>query len=295
MTDKIHLAHLVNPVKSPVYAELSYVQPITFETMRIAREVAQSQGIKVELLSTQFAEDHSIIPEYVRKTPDLERSAADFGNFSKPKKLPLLCDLIARLYDGSEAPFLIFTNVDIALQPNFYVEVAKRIRSGLDAFIINRRRISGHYRSLEELPAMYADPGAPHPGFDCFIFHRSLYQKFQFEKVCVGIPFIEITFSQNLFCYAKRFQLFDSDFLTFHIGMEIFKKRDKEYFRYNKREFWKAIRKMWSDLDSRKFPRAERMLIYRMFWWGLHPAIPIRLALMLEPRRWRSFARQYKT
>lgn len=291
MIDHIHLAHLVNPVKSPVYAELSYVQPITFETMRNAKESAESQGIKVDLLTAQFAEDASIIPNYFRKTPDLERSAADFGNFSQPKKLPLLKDLISRLYDGSDAPFLIYTNVDIALQPNFYVEVAKRIERGLDAFIVNRRRIAGHYRSIEELPAMYADPGAPHPGFDCFIFHRSLCQKFEFENVCVGIPFIEMTFSQNLFCHAKRFQLYDSDFLTFHIGMEVFKKRDKEYLRYNKREFWKAIKKLWSDLDSRKFPQGERKLMYRLWWWGLHPAIPIRLALQLEPRRWALFAK----
>src|ERR1044072_5827451 len=286
MTNHIHIAHLVNPVKSPVYAELSYVQPITFETMRVAKEMAPSHGIKVELLTAQFAEDHSIIPAYFRKTPDLERSAADFGSFSRPKKLPLLKDLIGRLYNHSDAPYLIFTNVDIALQPNFYVEVAKRIETGLDAFIINRRRISGQFRSIEELPTMYADPGASHPGFDCFIFYRSVYQNFEFENVCVGIPFIEMAFSQNLFCHARSFRLYDHDFLTFHIGMEVFKKRDKEYFRYNKREFWKAIEKLWPDLDSRKFPRGERTLMYRLLWWGLHPAIPIRLALMLEPRRW---------
>jgi hypothetical protein len=288
MKGNIHLAHLINPVRSPVYSELSYAQPITFETMRISQEVAESRGIKVELLTAQFAEDQPIIPDYFRKTPDLERSAADFGNFSKPKKLPLLKDLIGRLYEGSEAPFLIYTNVDIALQPDFYVQVAERLTSGLDALIVNRRRIPGHFRGVEELPEMYAHPGAPHPGFDCFVFHRSICQKFQFEGVCVGIPFVEMTFSQNLFCYAKSCRLYDSDFLTFHIGMEVFKKRDKEYLRYNKREFWKAVDKMWPDLDSRKFPRAERTLLYRMFWWGLHPAIPIRLALMLEPRRWGS-------
>jgi hypothetical protein len=286
MTGNIHLAHLINPVKSPVYAELSYAQPITFESMRVSRELAQSSGIRVDLLTAQFAEDHSIIPEYFKKTPDLQRSATDFGNFRQPKKLPLLKDLIDRLHQGSEASFLIYTNVDIALQPNFYLEVARRIESGLDAFIVNRRRIPGHFRRVEELPEMYATAGAPHPGFDCFVFHRSLWQKFQFEKVCVGIPFVEMTFSQNLFCYARSFHLFDKDFLTFHVGMEVFKKRDKEYLRYNKREFWKAINKMWPDLDSRKFPRAERMLPYRLFWWGLHPAIPIRLALMLESRRW---------
>ena len=283
----MHLAHLVNPVKSPVYSELSYAQPITFETMRRAREMASSHGLTVDLITAQFAEDHNVIPDYFKRTPDLDRSAADFGKFTRPKKLPLLRDLLQRLYQASDAPYLIYTNVDIALQPRFYLEAAKRIESGLDAFIVNRRRIPGHFRSVEELPAMYAHPGAPHPGFDCFVFHRSLYPRFQLAGVCVGIPFIEMTFSQNLFSHAKNFKLFDRDFLTFHIGMEIFKKRDKEYFRYNKRQFWTAMGQMWPALDSRKFPWGDRSMPYRMIRWGLHPAIPIRLALLLEPRRWR--------
>lgn len=282
----MHLAHLVNPVKSPVYSELSYAQPITFETMRRAREMASLQDIRIDLITAQFPEDHCVIPNYFRRTPDLERSAADFASFAHPKKLPLLRDLLHRLYEASQAPYLIYTNVDIALQPHFYLEVAKRIRAGLDAFIVNRRRIPGHFRSLEELPSMYAHPGAPHPGFDCFVFHRSLYPRFQLARVCVGIPFIEMTFSQNLFCYAKSFRLFDRDFLTFHIGMEIFKKRDQEYFRYNKKEFWTAMRQMWPVLDSRKFPWGDRSMPYRMIRWALHPAIPIRLALLLEQRRW---------
>ena len=255
--------------------------------MRRARAIAEAQGIKIDLLTAQFAEDREIIPDYFRQTPDLERSAADFGTFTRVRKLPLLRDLIARLYEASDAPYLLYTNVDIALQPQFYLEVAQRIRSGLDAFIVNRRRISGHFRTVAELPAMYSDRGAAHPGFDCFIFHRSLYPRFHLARVCVGIPFIEMTFSQNLFCYASRFRLFAHDRLTFHIGMEVFKKRDPEYLRYNRDEFWKAMKEMWPELDSLKFPWGERSLPYRMVRWGLHPAIPIRLALRLEPRRWK--------
>jgi hypothetical protein len=283
----MHLAHLVNPVKSPIASELSLAQPVTFETMRRANEMAGAHDIKVDLLTAQFPEDREIIPDYFRQTPNLERSAADFGTFTHFRKFPLLRDLIERLYQASDAPFLIYTNVDIALQPDFYLEVAKRIRGGLDAFIVNRRRIPGHFRRVEELPLMYAHRGAAHPGFDCFVFHRSLYPRFHLANICVGIPFIEMTFSQNLFCYARRFKLFDRDYLTFHLGMEVFKKRDAEYLRYNRNEFWQAMKEMWADLDSHKFPWGERSMPYRMVRWGLHPAIPIRLALGLEPRRWR--------
>ena len=286
MDDIIHIAHLVNPIRRPVYAELAQAQRLTFESMRRAA-VQAAPDVRVDLLTTQYPEDHAIIPAFFRRTPDLQRSVADFHPFRVPRKLPLLCDLIDRLYAGSEAPYLIYTNVDILLHPTFYRVVASRIRTGLDAFMINRRRVPGHYRTVEDLAEIFTLRGAPHPGFDCFVFHRSLYPKFQLGHVCVGIPFVEMAFSQNLFCHAKRFNLYDRDILTFHIGMEIFKHRDREYLLFNKAEFWRAMRILLPQLDSRKFPWGSRNVFYRMFRWGLHPAIPIRLAVMLEPRRWR--------
>jgi hypothetical protein len=146
--------------------------------------------------------------------------------------------------------------------------------------------VPNHFRSLEDLPRIFELEGAPHSGFDCFVFDRSLYPKFHMGKICVGIPFIEMIFSQNLFCYAERFQLFDRDYLTFHVGMEIFKKRDPDYLAFNKAEFWQTVGEMLPGLDSRKFPWGRRNVLYRMGRWGLHPAIPIRLALKLEARRW---------
>ncbi len=286
MDDRLHIAHLVNPVRSPLDGDLTYAQPLTFESIRRAAE--QARGVAhIELLSAQYPEDHDIIPPFFSRTPDLDRCVADLHPFTVYRKLPLIADLVERLYSGSTAPYLIYTNVDIILHPTFYQEVAARIRSGLDAFIINRRRIPDHYRSLEDLPKIVALDGASHPGFDCFVFHRSLYPTFRMGRVCVGMPFIEMIFSQNLFCHAQRFQLFDREHLTFHVGMEIFKKRDPEYLNFNKTEFWRTIHEMLPGLDSCRFPWGQRNVLYRMVRWGLHPAIPIRLALMLEPRRWR--------
>jgi hypothetical protein len=286
MDEPVHIAHLINPVRFPLESALAQTQRLTFESMRLAAAQA-GPDVRVDLLTTQYTEDHEIIPEFFTRTPDLDRSVTDLHLFTIGRKLPLLCDLIGRLYSSSEAPFLIYTNVDIVVHPSFYQHVAARILSGLDAFIINRRRIPGHYRKIEELPEIFTLRGAPHPGFDCFVFHRSLYPKFQLGRVCIGIPFVEMLFAQNLFCHARSFRLFDRDFLTFHVGMEIFKNRGKEYLKYNEAEFWQAIRILWPQLDNRKFPWGRRNVVYRMLRWGLHPAIPIRLALALEPRRWR--------
>lgn len=286
---RVHIAHLINPVRFPQAHELAGAQLLTYASMRTAAQQAEPVA-RIDLLTAQYPEDHALIPPFFTRTPDLERSVADLYRFSVYRKLPLLQDLVERLHAGSAADYLIYTNLDIILHPDFYREVVKRLQSGLDAFIINRRRVPARYSAVNDLPRIYALKGAAHPGFDCFVFHRSLYPKFQFGRVCVGIPFIEMMFSQNLFCHAQNFRLFDRDQLTFHVGMEIFKKRDPEYVNFNKAEFWRTIGLLLPQLDSRKFPWGRRNLVYRMIRWGLHPAIPIRLALMLEAKRWKSKA-----
>lgn len=282
----VKLAHIVNLFQPAETSDLKLAQAVTIETMIRAKEEAKDVA-NVELLSSQTLEDRFVVPSSFKATTDLSRSVADLQNFEKPMQLPVLKDILDRLYDESEADYLIFTNVDIGLQPDFYKQVVKFIEAGHDAFMINRRRIPAKFNSVNDLNQMYSEKGLKHPGFDCFVFHRNLYPKFSLAEVCTGVPFIEITLSQNLFCFAKNPTVFTDEFLTFHIGMEIFNKRaPKPYLDYNRTQFWKAMKKIWPELDSRKWSYGQAFLPIRMIRWGLHPCFPIRLALKLEPRRW---------
>ncbi len=324
MSAPVTIAHLINPFQPPAGSEWEYVQPITFASMKAAVEaVEEREGdteaariekglgargedreaariekgfeapgpevpgpIKVSLLTAQFPEDRTYIPDYFIKTPDLERSVLDFHPTTTAPKYPLIGDLMARLYENSDAEYLVYTNIDIAVQPGFYAFIAEQTRRGLKAFIINRRRIPDRYRKVEELPEMYAEEGKPHPGFDCFVFHRSLYPHFRFAHVCVGIPFIGILTAQNLFAFGEPFALFEDEHLTFHIGEDVFKPRHRELMQHNRAAFWKAIGELWPHLDNRKWPYGKRWMPLRLIKWGLHPSLPIRLGLKLEWRRW---------
>jgi hypothetical protein len=279
----LRIAHLVNVFLPPPDSEFAYVQPITLASMLHAQ--AQAPALEITLLTAQFASDHAAIPPGFAATPDLQRSVREVYDDASLPPLPLIADLLARLHAATDAEWLIYTNIDIALQPHFYTAVAAMIAEGHDAFIINRRRIPGHYRSLAELPAMYAERGLPHPGFDCFVFHRDLYPKFQLDQVCIGIPFIEILMGQNLFCHAQNFKLYADEYLTFHIGEDIFKPRHAYLLAQNRAAFWRAVAVLWPLLDSRKFPYGDKWLLARLWRWGLHPCIPIRLCLRLEWRR----------
>lgn len=280
------IAHIVNLFQAPSGSDLILAQEVTVRSMERAKEFAKG-AMDIELLTCQTVADRHLVPDTFRLTKNLERSILDKGTFQKKLELPILRDILDRAVNESEAEYIIFTNVDIGLQPDFYVKVKQFIDEGHDAFMINRRRIPAKFDSADQLDSMYTEKGLPHPGFDCFVFHRDLYKKFALADVCIGVPFIGITLSQNLFCFANNPKVFTDEFLTFHIGLEIFKKRaPKEFWKYNQQEFWNAMNAIWDHLDTRKWPYGNAFLPFRFIRWGLHPCFPIRLALKLEPRRW---------
>ena len=280
------IAHIINPFNASPSSDLFTAQPITFESMRRSKENAKDI-VEVELWSAQYKEDRNMIPEGFVATRDLDRSVLDLGSFEKQMKLPLIGDIVGRLYEESDADYLIYTNVDIGVYPHFYEEVHRFIDEGLDAFIINRRRLPAHFTKVEQLDEVYGEYGKKHPGFDCFVFHRELFENFEFADVCIGVPFIGITFAQNIFALSSNYRLFEDEILTFHIGMEIFKGRAaRDYFRYNRKEFWKAMNSSLKPyLSSKKWPYADRFLPIRLIKWGLQPSLPIRLGLKLEWKR----------
>ena len=216
------IAHIINPVITDNTSDLVVAQPITFETMRIAGEFAQkTAAADVKLIAVQYHDEKWVpLPGCFTRVPGLTRSVADIKTFKKRKKLALIKDILDALYEAGSADYMIYTNVDIALQPYFYLTVSRIVEQGYDAFIINRRTIPDHYCCLEDLPFMYAEPGEKHKGWDCFIFHRSLYPRFELGETCIGTGWFGRVMLTNMACFARQFKVFEELHLTFHIGNE---------------------------------------------------------------------------
>ncbi len=213
----LKIAHIINPVKVKEPSDLSWAQPITFETMEIAREFAEETA-DIALFSAQFPEDADFVPAIFNRTKNLERSVLDLGRFQKERKLPLLRDILERLYHASDANFFIYTNVDIGLLPHFYLAVDRIISGGYDAFVINRRTVSDRFNRIEEIPLMYAELGEAHIGHDCFVFKREAYPRFKLGNVCIGVRLVGRVLLWNLLAYAKKFREFKDLHMTFHSG-----------------------------------------------------------------------------
>ena len=211
------IGHVINPVVVPQTSDLYVAQPVTFESMRVAKKYAKGI-VDVELYSAQFPEDYPLVPKFFNHTPNLTRSALDLGTFRKKRKLPMLGDIIDRLYNSTDADYLIYTNVDIALMPYFYVVVNKLIDDGHDSFSITRRTITNKYNRIAELPFMYAETGENHPGHDCIVFRREVFPEFEFQNMTIGSGHIGKAMVINLMAFSKNFLTLRNSHLTFHIG-----------------------------------------------------------------------------
>jgi hypothetical protein len=257
----LRIAHIVNPVKPGPESDLVVAQPVTFESMRRARDFVAG-SVEVSVVATHFAEDAEAAPAGFLLTPHLDRSVAELQAFARPRRLPLLRDILDRLHQSTAAEWLIYTNADIAILPHFYATVAALIGEGYDAFVINRRTIPAHYTSPAQLPLMYAEVGDPHPGHDCFVFNRSAYEKYVLGNVCIGIDLVGRVLLWNLCAHSRRFREFTDLHLTFHIGNTKAWKNPEfaDYRAFNAREAGTALAKLL--LDHGPFTPADSIFPY---------------------------------
>jgi hypothetical protein len=189
----------------------------------------------------QFHDEERIqLPDCFIRVPDLCRSVQDIKTFKISRKLPLIKDILDALAEAAGcADYLIYTNVDIGLQPYFYCSVARMVEQGCDAFVINRRTIPDRYHHFGQIPLMYAEVGESHPGYDCFVFRRDAYRKFKLGTICVGTAGIGRALLANMVAYSTRFKEFKNKHLTFHIGDSMSWRQDEyhDYFQENWNEY----------------------------------------------------------
>jgi hypothetical protein len=254
----IKLAHIVNPVHVAETSDLSVAQPITFETMRRAQRFAVGE-VDVALYAAHYPEDRPVVPHDFQHTQDLERSVLDVGIFRQPRKLPLLQDILARLHAASDADYLIYTNVDIGVQPHFYLGIRDLIEQGYDAFVVNRRTINQTPDQLSDIPLMYESVGKPHPGWDCFIFPRASFPQYDLGNVCIGTQRVGLALLANLLVHAARYREFKQMRLTFHLGDDrnLTSPARADYAEHNTREviaLLHRLEKQYGKFDRRTPP-----------------------------------------
>ncbi len=288
----LRIAHIINPVSAKPPSDLVVAQPITFESMRAARQFAlQNEDIAVDLFAVGYAEDTAVAPADFIWLPPLERSVLDVADFQQARKLPLLSDILGRLYANSDADLFIYTNVDIGLQPHFYTAVAHLWRSGHEAFVINRRTIPADFTRPSQLPLMWAEIGKPHRGWDCFVFPRALLPNFELGSVCIGATRVGLALLSNLVAYGRAFKEVKDAHLTFHIGDERqwLNPAFVDYDKHNTQELLQILTTLEAqqgEFERESIPGSYlwRTRTFGAFYdfWARHVYLPPRLSNMLN-------------
>lgn len=257
------LVHLINPVKAGGSSDLISAQPITFESLRVAKAFV-CESCEVLQATTQYPEDHEIIPDYFVKLSDLKESVLDYGRFNASRKLPLIREILEKALQVNDVDYVVYSNVDIAVNPHFYSFVNFQINRGLEAFIINRRTIPRTFSRIDELPLMYSCVGKKHPGYDCFVFKREFIERMILHSICIGAPYIGLALYLNLRVLARTFKVFEDEHLTFHIGDEkAWKEPSGQPFAdHNRKEFEKVKTELsrYANVESiirSAFPKRE--------------------------------------
>ncbi len=219
----MRILHIINPFHAPDGSEHAIAQAVTLESIRRAHAHAAAAGLEVVPVGVGFPEDLDLITPPLLPAPALTRSVIEVADFPTTKKFPLIADLLCHgasvCPDPAPDDLIIYTNLDISLQPHFYTSVADLYRRQPTAHVINRRTIPGHYTSPDQLDAMLTEPGERHGGWDCFVFPQRWIADLRLGTVCIGAPYIGLAMLANLdaLCGFRLTEHKDLH-LTFHIG-----------------------------------------------------------------------------
>lgn len=265
MTMPTTFCHILNPFPCPDNSEHGIASRITFESLRVAVETARTHGIQVEVHAVVLPGDEAAVKPPARLAGRLDRTVQDIRPMSPTRPFPLIADILRTGAQASESDYLIFTNMDIAVQPDFYAQlheiIEKRFEPGTP-FTVYRRNISSRFDRIDQLPEMYRQPGQIAYGYDCFVFPRSYVSQLDLGNCCIGAAHFDYLLFIALDAVSGfRTRRINDLALTFHIGNDIAWSSQIDYIEHNLSESLAAIQRMRSRFDipiDSNFARMER-------------------------------------
>lgn len=244
----VSFTHVVNPFPAKPGSEHDIASRITFASLRSAVEKARAQGFRIEVRAVICPGDGAAIEAPVTSTRFLQRTVMDVAALTPKRPLPLITDLLTLGADGIESTHIIFTNIDIGVQKDFYLALSDLIenRFGPETpFIVYRRNVSDRYRTADDLPEIYADPGKLAYGHDCFVIPVQYVPDLDLGRCCIGAAHFDYLLSMALDRRSGfKMARVNDRALTFHIGNAISWVRQLDHVEFNLGESLKAIERM---------------------------------------------------
>ena len=246
MTPDISFTHLLNPFPARPGSEHAVASRVTWQTIRAAHAVAIEQGVPVTLRSVVLPGDEGAVEAPCTSIVHLARTVADVADLKPKRPLPLIGDLLKLGAQGVASSHIVFSNMDISVQRNFYVALRDRVASlGAEVpFTLARINIDA---SLADAPLekLYAAPGSLGHGYDCFVIPRALIERLDLGDSCIGAPhFDQLLYMALDVLTAHQVKSLNHERLTFHLGNDIAWSAMLDYVEHNLGEALAAIERM---------------------------------------------------
>lgn len=115
----------------------------TFSALAGAYYRAQEEGMKVEVIAVTFSHEVvNYVPDFITVLPIiwknrsagmyLERLGVEYDREEIPLRGPIVSDVWQAAYDYAKSSTLIWTNYDLIVGPEFYVDIARNIENPQD-------------------------------------------------------------------------------------------------------------------------------------------------------------------
>jgi hypothetical protein len=265
----VSFTHILNPFSTKVGSPHEAANRVTWQTLRVAHSQARAHGLSVECKSVIFPEDEAAVDAPTTTIAYLNRSVQDIKQLSPHRAFPLIADLLSIGAADETSTHIIFSNMDIAVQPHFYLALRDLYSGPLEREVpftvprlnIDEKLVNG---TLEQ---MYQASGPIGVGFDCFVLPRELVSKLDLGACCIGAPHFDqlLLIELDVLSGHKAKRLYDQR-LTFHFGNDIAWTTMMDYIEFNLAESLAAIDRIkrkhliepasvFAEVDRRHFQR----------------------------------------
>lgn len=264
MSAGISFTHVLNPFPARAGSEHAIASRITWQSLRVAHQQAVEQGIEVNCRAAILRGDEAAVESPVSQTLYLPRSVQDVATLLPRRPLPLIGDILNVGSQDVTTSHLIFSNMDIALRPGFYVSLRDMIAGSigqLTPFTVPRINIDPSLADAS-LATMYAAPGSLGRGYDCFVLPIGLVPLLDLGTCCIGAPHFDNLLVMELDVLAPGgVKASGVEPLTFHLGNDFAWAAMIDYVEHNLSECMQAIARMrqrYAIPDGSLFDRVDR-------------------------------------
>lgn len=247
MVVPISFTHVVNPFPAPEGSEHAVASRVTWNTLRVAVDVAHQTGLRVRCKAVVLPGDDSSVELPATSVAYLQRTVQDIAALRPRRLLPLIGDILEIGARGVDTTHIIFSNMDISVQPHFYSALRDLITDqlGMDIpFTVARINVDPEL-ATGPMEKLYAAEGTLGHGYDCFVIPRTMIDLIDVGACCIGAPHFDQLLLMALdVASGHRVRTLNHTRLTFHLGNDIAWAAMMDYVEHNLDQSLAAIARM---------------------------------------------------